>query len=114
MPQAEILTHVAEHVPAAAPARSLRRATARRASNRRASARSRQGDIEATIMHFLAKHPGSTIGDLAKSLNLDPERIANCLTQLANAGAITRASHGYSTQQAPRPRRYQRPIDRSR
>jgi hypothetical protein len=57
---------------AAAPARSVRRATARRASNRRATARSRQGDTKASIIDFLAQHPGSTAGDLAKGLNLNP------------------------------------------
>src|SRR5664279_1035858 len=35
---------------AAAPVRSVRRATARRASNRRATARSRHGDTEASII----------------------------------------------------------------
>jgi hypothetical protein len=51
---------------AAAPARSVRRATARRASNRRSTARNRQGDTEASVIDFLAQHPGSTAGDLAK------------------------------------------------
>ena len=82
---------------AAAPARSVRRATARRASNRRAVARSRQGDSEASIIDFLAQHPGSTAGDLAKGLNLDPGSVSARLTQLATAGEIEKASHGYST-----------------
>jgi hypothetical protein len=82
---------------AAAPARSARRATARRASNRRATARSRQRDTEASIIDFLTQHPGSTAGDLAKGLNLNPESVANRLTQLAKTGAIERASHGYNT-----------------
>ena len=81
------------------PARSQRRATARRASTRRAYARSRQTDDEATIVGFLADHPSSTIGDLAKALNLDPDHIATCLTQLTSAGEIQKASRGYSTQQ---------------
>jgi hypothetical protein len=85
---------------AAAPARSLRRATARRASNRRATARSRQSDNEASIIKFLARHPGSTAGDLAKGLNLNPGNVATRLTQLSKAGEIKRASHGYSTRQA--------------
>ena len=102
MPRVEVLTEVSEHDPEAAPARSLRRATARRASNRRATARRRQGDTEASIIEFLAKHPGSTAGDLAKSLNLNSESVANRLTQLSKAGEIRKASHGYSTQPAPR------------
>jgi hypothetical protein len=82
---------------AVAPARSVRRATARRASNRRATARSRQSDTEASIIDFLAQHPGSTAGDLAKSLNLNAESVANRLTQLAKTGEITKGPHGYST-----------------
>jgi predicted transcriptional regulator len=85
---------------AAAPARSVRRATARRASNRRATARSRQGDTEASIVEFLAGHPGSTAGDLAKGLNLNPASVSTRLTQLSKAGEIKRASHGYSIKQA--------------
>jgi hypothetical protein len=82
---------------AAAPARSVRRATARRASNRRATARSRQGDTTASMIEFLAQHPGSTAGDLAKGLNLNPGSVASRLSQLARAGEITKVSRGYST-----------------
>jgi hypothetical protein len=67
---------------AAAPARSVRRATARRASNRRAAARSLHGDSEASIIiDFLAKHPGSSAGDVAKGLNLDPGSVSARLTR---------------------------------
>jgi hypothetical protein len=97
MPRAEVLAEGSERDPEAAPARSVRRATARRASNRRATARSRQGDTEASILDFLAQHPGSTAGDLAKGLNLDPGSVSARLTQLAKAGEIERASHGYRT-----------------
>jgi predicted transcriptional regulator len=82
---------------AAAPARSVRRATARRASNRRATARSLHGDTKASIIDFLAEHPGSTAGDLAKALNLNPGSVSTRLTQLAKAGEITKATRGYST-----------------
>jgi predicted transcriptional regulator len=81
----------------AAPARSVRRATARRASNRRATARSRQSDTKASIVEFLAQHPGSTAGDLAKALNLNPASVSTRLTQLAKAGQIQKSSRGYST-----------------
>jgi DNA-binding MarR family transcriptional regulator len=99
MPRAEILlTEVSErNPPKAAPPRSVRRATARRASNRRATARSRQGDTNASILDFLAQHPGSTAGDLAKGLNLNPGNVSIRLTQLAKAGEIKRATHGYRT-----------------
>ena len=94
-------SHTPDHGSAAtAPARSVRRATARRASSRRATARSRQGDTEASIIECLARHPGSTAGDLAKRLNLNPGSVSTRLTQLSNAGEIKKASHGYSTKQA--------------
>lgn len=105
MAPSAVVAQVSELSPAAAPARSVRRATARRASTRRAYARSRQGDIEASIIGFLATHPRSTIGDLARALNLDPEHVATCLTQLTSSGEIYKASHGYNTQQPARLRR---------
>ncbi len=80
---------------ATAPARSVRRATARRASKRRAVARRRQGDTRARIIDFLAKHPGSTAGDVAKGLNLNPGSTSTRLTQLAKVGEIKKASRGY-------------------
>ena len=101
------------HNRGSAPARSVRRATARRASNRRATARSRQGDTDASIIGFLAQHAGSTAGELAKGLNLNPGSVSTRLTQLAKAGEIKKASHGYSTKQVARPRRPQRPLHRS-
>ncbi|MGH2909560.1 MAG: hypothetical protein ACRDK8_09710 [Solirubrobacteraceae bacterium] len=95
----QVPAQVSERSPAAAPPRSVRRATARRASTRRAYARSRQSDSEASIIGFLADHPKSTVGDLAKSLNLDREHVARDLTQLTSTGEIKRASHGYSIEQ---------------
>ncbi len=97
MPRIEILAEGSEPTPEAAPARSVRRATARRASNRRATARSRQSDTKASIIDSLAQHPGSTAGDLAKCLNLHPGNVSTRLTQLAKAGKIKRASRGYRT-----------------
>jgi hypothetical protein len=99
MAPSAVVAQVSERSPAAAPARSVRRATARRASTRRAYARIRQSDSEASIIGFLATHPRSTVGDLARGLNLDPEHVAICLTQLTGAGEIYKASHGYTTQQ---------------
>jgi DNA-binding transcriptional ArsR family regulator len=79
-----------------APTRSRRRATARRASKRRATARSRQTDTKASIIAFLAQHPQSTAGEVAKALNLNPGSVSTRLTQLAKAGQIHKASRGYS------------------
>jgi uncharacterized membrane protein len=107
-----IQTHKGGSAPAAA-VRSVRRATARRASDRRATARNREGDTNASIIDFLARHAGSTAGDLAKGLNLNPGSVSARLTQLAKAGEIKKASHGYSTKQVARPRRQQRPLHRS-
>ena len=98
----EIPTEVSEREPEAIPARSVRRATARRASRRRATARSRQGDTNASIIDFLAQHSGSTAGDLAKGLNLNPGNVSTHLNQLAKAGEIKKASRGYSTKDAAR------------
>jgi CRP-like cAMP-binding protein len=81
----------------AAPARSVRRATARRASTRRATARSRQSDTTARILGFVSRHPRSTAGDLARRLNLDPETVSRSLNQLAHAGDIKKHAHGFST-----------------
>jgi hypothetical protein len=97
MPPFEVIANVSERP--AAPARSVRRATARRASTRRAYARRRQSDSEGSIIGFIANHPRSTIGDLAKGLNLDPEHVATCVAQLTSAGEIQKASHGYTAQQ---------------
>jgi predicted transcriptional regulator len=47
-------------------------------------------------MGFLANHPKSTVGDLARSLNLDPECVAVCLAQLGRVGEIHKAADGYS------------------
>jgi predicted transcriptional regulator len=113
MPRIEFVTKVPERDPELAPARSVRRATARRASNRRATARSRQGDTKTRITDFLAQHPASTAGDLAKGLNLNPGSVSAHLTQLAKVGEIKKASHGYSTKQAAGPHRFQRPLRRS-
>jgi DNA-binding MarR family transcriptional regulator len=105
MPQVEVLTEASERTDAkAAPVRSVRRATARRASHRRATARSRHRDSETSIIDFLAHHPGSTVGDLARGLNVNPETVSIRLTQLAQSGEIKKVSHGYNAKQAPRPR----------
>jgi hypothetical protein len=94
---------------AAAPARSVRRATARRASTRRATARSCQDDSETRIIDFLARHPGSTAGGIAKGLNLDPANVSSHLAHLAKAGEIKKRAQGYRMEPAARPRGTQRP-----
>lgn len=93
---------------AAAPARSVRRATARRASGRRATARSRQGDTTARIIGFLTRHPESTAGDLGRSLNLEPGSVSTRLSELADAGEIKKLARGYITQQTTPRRRHRR------
>ena len=80
----------------APPPRSKRRATAVRASKRRATARVRKGDPNQSIFEFLAKHPGSTAGEVAKGLNLDRSSVSSRLIQLAKAGEIKKAKRGYT------------------
>ena len=60
----------------AVPQRSARRATARRASSRRATARQRKDDVEGRIVEYVQHHPHSTIGDIAKGLNVNRGTIA--------------------------------------
>jgi len=79
----------------APPPRSRRRATAVRASKRRATARVRKGDPKERIFEFLAKHPGSTAGEVAKGLNLDRGSVSSRLTQMAKVGEIEKAERGY-------------------
>ena len=81
----------------APPPRSQRRATARRASKRRATARAHKRDTKASIVEFLAKHPGSTAGEVAKGLNLNRGSVSSRLTQLAKAGEVQKADRGYRT-----------------
>jgi DNA-binding MarR family transcriptional regulator len=92
-PQVEVLTEASKRTDVeAAPVRSVRRATARRASHRRATARSRHRDSETSIIDFLARHPGSTVGDLARGLNVNPETVSIRLTQLAQCGEIKKSA----------------------
>jgi osmotically-inducible protein OsmY len=56
--------------------RSVRRATAKRANSRRATARELRHDPDAEIIGFLTEHPGSTVGDLSKGLDLGYEVVA--------------------------------------
>ena len=80
----------------AVPSRSNRRSSARRASSRRKTARSRRGDTAGRIVDYLAKHPNSTAGDLAKGLNLKRNSVSTKLTQMAKAGTIRKAERGYT------------------
>jgi hypothetical protein len=74
-------------------------------------------DAERRVTESHAHDRGSAVGaparsvragDLAKGLNLNPGSVSSRLTQLATAGEIKRASHGYSTKQPPRPRGLER------
>jgi hypothetical protein len=77
---------------AVVPARSARRATARRASNRRAIARRRKDDVEGRIIEFLKDRPRSTIGDIAKGLNVNRDTIAAELSHLVRTSEVSRGS----------------------
>jgi predicted transcriptional regulator len=71
--------------------------------------RKRFANFWSRIIDFVVHNPGSTAGDVAKGLNLDPANVSTHLTQLAKAGEIQKAAHGYSTTLAVRPRKHQRP-----
>lgn len=94
----EFREHHAEQqaVPATPPPRSTRRATAKRASARRAAARTVKRDVDGDVIDFLAQHPNSTAGDVAKGLNLNRNSVAARLTQMTKAGEIVKAERGYA------------------
>lgn len=96
--EAELNEARARHAESVAevPARSLRRATARRASRRRAEARTLKADTTTSIVEFLAKHPGSTAGEVAKALDLNRSTVSGRLAQLAKLGHIRKAERGYA------------------
>jgi hypothetical protein len=87
-----------ESTPAASrvPARSVRRGTARRTSTPRATARTRQVDVKARIVEFLAQHPGSTASDVAKGLDLNRGSASTRLSQMSKEGVISKQARGYS------------------
>lgn len=109
MPRVELITKV----PNVTPSRFRSLGTTRNRAAREQPTRNHQGDTQLGIIDYLAQHPASTAGDLAKGLNLNPGNVSTHLTQLAKVGEIKKASHGYSTQQAAGPRRPQRPLRRS-
>lgn len=86
------------------PARASRRTTTTRRkpagaasrSRARSTSRSRGGNTKASIIEYLAKHPGSTAGDVASGLNLNRGSVSTRLTQLAKAGEIKKAARGYT------------------
>ena len=53
------------------------------------------GDIQASIIQFLAKHPGSTTRDIAKALNLNPGSLSTRLPSSPRQ-ARSKESRGYS------------------
>lgn len=87
----------ARPVPAPAPKRAVRRGTAVRASNRRHAARDLRVDLGEKIIAFLADHPSSTAGTVAKALNADRTQIAGRLATMTKAGEIVKVKKGYAT-----------------
>jgi hypothetical protein len=72
----------------AVPQRSVRRATARRANSRRATARQRKDDVEERIGEYVQDHPHSTIGDIAKGLNLNRATIGAERSHIVRANDV--------------------------
>jgi Winged helix-turn-helix DNA-binding len=75
----------------------------RRRKERQASprARSPRGDIRTRVIEFVASHPGSTAGDVARALGLNRNSVATRLAQLAKAGELVKAERGYATPTGP-------------
>ena len=100
----ERLTTLEERVAADAPteleppSRSVRRARARRASRRRAQARALRTDERAAVLEHLARHRGSTAGDIAKALDLDRSIVSSRLTQLLRVGEVAKLERGYAVE----------------
>ena len=78
------------------PARSLRRATARRASRRRHEARALQVDTRALVVDWVASHPGSTAGEIAKGLDLNRSTVSGRIAQLVKLGQLRKVERGYA------------------
>jgi hypothetical protein len=81
--------------PVPAPGRSIRRSVARRASARRHVRRDQRRDPDALIIAFLTEHPDSTVGDLAKALDIGYELVASHLIHLGATGRTERTTHGF-------------------
>ena len=77
-------------------ARSLRRANARRASRRRHEARALQVDTRALVVDYVASHPGSTAGEIAKGLDLNRSTVSSRITQLVKLGQLRKVERGYA------------------
>lgn len=82
------------------PKRSTRRRTARRASTRRHTARSVRRDLGEEIAAFVAEHPNSTAGDVAKGVNANRNTVATRMSQLVKTGVLEKAERGYAVPRA--------------
>ena len=78
-----------------APARSVRRASARRASKRRAVARTLKPDTKASVVEYLAKHPGATAGEIAKGLDINRSTVSSSIAALLKLRLVRKADRGY-------------------
>jgi hypothetical protein len=76
------------------PSRASAQPSSRRA--RRANGSRRRGDTEARVVEYLKAHPGSTAGDVAAALQMNPRSTSTRLTQMAKAGDIKKETRGYS------------------
>ena len=79
----------------AAASRPRRRAQRRVAASGARRGRPR-GQSREQIIEYVRAHPGSTAGDVAKALGLKRNSVSTQLSQLAKAGAVTKAARGYS------------------
>jgi predicted transcriptional regulator len=93
--EAQVEAADADAADAGVPARSLRRATARRASKRRAQTRALKPDTKSSVLEFLAAHPGSTAGEVAKGIDVNRSTVSSSLAQLSTLGRIQKVERGY-------------------
>lgn len=66
-----------------------------RAVRRTRLPRARRGATRARILNYVKDNPGSTAGDIANALGLPRNSTGTRLTQLAKAGALSKAERGY-------------------
>jgi hypothetical protein len=88
--------HALNGVPAVptADGRGRRSQSGQRASARRS--RLAGGAIGPLVIEYVAAHPGSTAGDVAKALGLNRNSVATRLTRLGKRGELVKARRGYS------------------
>lgn len=85
------------------PKRAKRIEKASRARKRRAAVKPLKRNLQEDVIAHLAKHPGSTAGDVARALDANRNTIATKLSQLVKTGDLTKAERGYEVARKAQP-----------